>query len=420
MRDKTRGMVLGLVILLVPLLVVLTMAMGTMGLTQLSLQHAVYARSAALEAAQAGLALGVEKLNEDNTWTAGFQNVQLSTDPPTRYSVTVVNNLGGSANKTSGAITVPPGFAYVVSKGTFRGAYQQQVSGMVSLGDVFPYAIASGNVVNIASVNSVAGSIKANSSMLLAVALLQIQADSVVVSGGNIANVGLITMGGGRLVSRGYIALQLLVLGASSVSTNDTSDLSAAFIQDGRIKNNPPKGREVLPNPDRAKLLKPGTYVNYTGFQDFALLRGNGFFNLNNKVHYFPDGVRFGLGSVISGSGTIVVGNGKKAEFTIAITNVDMNVIALDADNGTTGGATISFTGLTSIRGLVYCQGKIESLVGLGVTGKIIAYGPNARFDHLGGLLTVIDGPMRHIAPGFSPWLAGGTDRPVTLKGWSP
>lgn len=44
MRANERGLVLGLVILLIPLLVVLTMAMGTMGLTQLSLQQAVYAR----------------------------------------------------------------------------------------------------------------------------------------------------------------------------------------------------------------------------------------------------------------------------------------------------------------------------------------------------------------------------------------
>lgn len=415
---RSRGMILGLVVLLVPLLFVLTMAVGTMGITHLSLQKTVYARAAATEAAQAGLAAGVEQLGQDNTWT-GFQNQLLSQDPPTRYSVTLVNNLSGTTNKMAGTITVPPGYAYLTSTGTYRGGYAQRASAMVQTAPEFPYAIASGNVVNIASVNSVAGSIKANASMLLGVALLQTQASSVVVSGGNISNVALITMNGGRLISRGWVALPLLVLGASQLSQSDTSDLSQPFLQDGRIKNNPPTGREILPNPDRSKLLKPGTYQAYTGFQEFALLRGNGNFNLNNKVHYFPDGVRFGLGSVISGTGTIVVGNGKKAEFTIAITDRAMNVIAHDSGNGTTGGATISFTGLTSIRGLVYCQGKIESLVGLSVTGKIIAYGPNARFDHLGGLLSVTNGSMRHIAPGFSPWLTGGNDRPVVVRGWA-
>ena len=417
---RSKGLMLGIVVLLIPLLFVLTMAMGTLGLSHLSLQQAVQARASADEAAHSGLIAAIDQLSQDNTWTAGYHNIALSADPPTNYSINLVNNLNGTANKSSGSVVIPPGFAYLTSRGTFRGGYPQQASAMVQLAPEFPYAVASGNVVNIASLNSIAGSVKANGSLLLGVALLQTEPSSLVVAGGDISNVALVTMNGGKLITRSRVALPLLVLGASLLSQFDTSDLSQPFLQDGRLKNNPPTGREVMPNPDRSKLLKPGSFVSYTGFQEFALLRGNGNFNLNNRVHYFPDGVRFGLGSSISGSGTIVVGNDKKAEFTIAITNCDMNVIALDASNGTTGGATISFTGLTSIRGLVYSQGKIESLVGLTVTGKVIAYGPKARFDHLGGLLSVVNGPMRHVAPGFSPWLAGGNDRPIVLRGWSP
>lgn len=184
---------------------------------------------------------------------------------------------------------MPPGFAYLTSEGTFRGGYPQQVFGMVSLGDVFPYAIASGNVVNIASVNAVAGSIKANSSIFLGVALLQTQAASVVVSGGNILNVALVTMGGGKLVSRGVVALPLLVLGASSISSNDTSDLSAAFIQDGQVR------RAVIAGSDERAIEEMAVASGMTSLADDGLIKvGRGDTTLEEVVRVATGGKKGG------------------------------------------------------------------------------------------------------------------------------
>lgn len=420
MSARPRGLAMAVVLLTLSMAVVIVAAIGTLGVQHLNAANAAYYSRCSLYAAEAGAAAAMSQLASNNRWTAGFDDVRFNTVNDVRYSVQISNNLRGSAATTAfDGTPLPVGRAYVVATGTsLGGRYPRKVAVVLRLPPPFEYAIASGGRIRFQAATIVSGSVKAsgnlaNSSVLT---ILPSHGKGRLLAGGQIDNSSLTMDPGQDVRARGNITNLAAIGGTTAIRSGDTSTDTQAFVADGRTYNSSVTGEEVLPNPDVSRLLAPGGYTDHAGTTSIS---GN--FDLDGGIHYFPDGVTFASSANIRGSGTIVVGNGHSAVFRGSVGSggspATFNVVALDGNDGRTGGGTVRFEGATFLRGLVYSHGSIETSAAFRVDGAVIAYG-NGEFSHTGASARISRADLTTPLPGFESFFDTGLDRPVVGVSW--
>jgi hypothetical protein len=131
-KTGTHGMGLAVAILLLAVLSIFTLTLGSLGIYHLRHVKSFYFFNAARYAALAGINECASRLYGNTGWTAGFSNQRLSSADG-EYDVTFnraderysVNNFeGATAVPGFGGISVPPGFAHIIAKGTVNGCVQ--------------------------------------------------------------------------------------------------------------------------------------------------------------------------------------------------------------------------------------------------------------------------------------------------------
>ncbi|MEW6279999.1 MAG: pilus assembly PilX N-terminal domain-containing protein [Candidatus Eremiobacterota bacterium] len=419
MTTKPKGNALAIALMVLAILVVLMVAVGTLGAQHLSQVRSNLHGATAVYAAEAGIAASLVELRANSGWSAGFQNVPIDAEFEPTYSVEVFNNfLGGGPISASDGTSVPAGCTYLLGMGTCRGGSARKVAVMLTGGGGggFRYAIASGGDIEFQAAGDIHGSIKANRNITFQARVEVIPLDGLgrvlcaydedeppPLTGNILIGSNLVLDPAQDIRARNLITGT--VQGTTLIYFPDTTTDTLPFVQDGSTSPIPPAGheqQEVLPNPDLTELLEPGNYVNhpessYPNGKDKTL-------ELDGQIHYFPNGLTMNSGTRITGSGTIVVGNGNSAYFHIPLDHT-MNVVALDQDSPTTGTARIEFAANTVLRGLVYCHGTIESKAHFEVDGTVVAYG-TGRYVHSGAHIQVIRQNLD--IPGFEGWFSGG------------
>lgn len=128
---RARGVSLAVVMLVLTLILVIGFGLTSLSLQSLNLANADGRQRVAVYAAESGLADACVQLKSNAGWNAGFNAKAMPTVSAT-YTVTVVNNVGGSADVTaSDGVRVPLSCAYLISVGrmgtgqaTVRALYQ--------------------------------------------------------------------------------------------------------------------------------------------------------------------------------------------------------------------------------------------------------------------------------------------------------
>lgn len=417
---RPRGIAMAVVLLTLSMAAVIVVAIGTLGVQHLNAANAAFHTRSSLYAAEAGVAAAMAELSANNRWTAGFGDTSFNRVDDVRYSVRVTNNLRGTTALTAPDGTpVPIGRAYVVSTGTcLGGRYSRRVAVMLRMPPDFEYAIASGGEIDFQANTVIAGSVKAsgdvaNSSVLT---INPVSGKGRLLAGGSLSNSSLTVDPSQDVRARGHISNVGAIGPTTLIEQSDTTDDTSPFLADGRTYNSSASGEEVLPNPDVSRLLAAGSYTDHAGTTTVS-----GTFDLDDGIHYFPDGVTFRASSNIRGSGTIVVGNGNSAIFEGSVgtagSPATFNVVALDGDDGQTGGSLIRFEAATFLRGLVYSHGSIESRAAFRLEGSAIAYG-DGEFSHTGASARITRAPIPTSLPGFESWFDTGLDRPVVQVSW--
>lgn len=413
---RPRGLSLALTLLALGVIVVLGLGLATLGLQQLSRSRSLYADRQALYAAEGGVEAALRELRHDPSWTAG-----LPAEGPEEGSCTVeiTNNFRGSTDLTTpegGA--VPPGTAWVLAAGR-SGAASRDVGVLVKAGHGhFAHALGSAGTVSVAATTTVTGPLKADGAITSTATLTMLPrfGDGRVLGSGNLtlgAN-GKIVMDPTQAVRvRGDLSPgppYTRVTGTAEVYEADATEATDPFVADGRITN----GAQVLPNPDVALLLAPGTYVDHSGQTAVT-----GAFDLDGKVHYFPDGILFAASSSLSGRGTIVVGNGHTGDFRCALgsnTNrLAVNIVALDGIDGTTGGSRLVFRAGTFLAGLVYSHEDVTVEAAFRVDGSLYAYRSGAAQVSASDLCEVRQDDLAVYLPGFDDFLSPPT---ISVRSW--
>lgn len=396
---QERGSALAILLLVLALLLVFLVAVVAIGARHSRMIQANLGSVAAVQSAEAGIHAALNQIAADSGWSAGFTDVALGGEQDQEYSVQVTNNSGGAtAINGPGGVSVPPGMIYLLSTGTSQaGVYSRQVAVFLEgQPDGYTYTISSGGTVEMGAAGVVYGTVKSNGDLVLnaRVSIEPIDGQGHLLTSGNLTVQAQLDMGPGQDVrARGSITGQNKIKDAAQVVANDTTAATEPFIADGRLTNDPPAGREVMPNPDPSTLLSGA--VTHTG----TLYDGT---NLDGKVHYYPNGVTFKNPPV--GTGTIVVGNAKSAIFDTVL-NHKLNVVVLDGQNGTVGGGRVEFNRATTLEGLVFCHGSIYSNAAFTLVGRAIAYG-DGEFVHSGARITST--LKQEPVPGFEAFFGGG------------
>lgn len=422
---RVRGISLAVSLMVLSVLLVLGMATTTVGVQGLNLSVSGRNSANAFYTAEAGIAQTVQRLEDDSSLNGTlYQNQALSSSGGS-YTVTVYNNLGARTQLlVPGGQVVPPAYALLQAVGLpDAGSVPRNVFLLVKgTRDYFDYAVMTGGSINLQGQTQVAGNVRANGSISF--------------SGAGKEEVSANVVNGGRLLTSSQLSIQSTlqvqsateevraggviqggnkISGTSLVYALDRSPLTALMSNSGSLT--PLPSGETIPNPNLATLLAPGTFVQHNE----TTINGN--FDLGGQLHYFPNGVTFSQGSHISGSGTIVVGNGHDAVFYAPFgTNTSparVNVIALDAAQGTSGpntpGGSIYFQNGTFINGLIYAHHDVTFNANWRVWGSVVSYYGNVTAD------ANVDFTLDHIpvhVPGFESWLLGASEfgGPITLS----
>jgi len=125
---RNRGFSIALVLMIMTIIMILGMAVATVGTTNLRFVSKDNYNTTAFYTAEAGLARGIAKLRSDPEWTGTtqiqgeqsvptYENVKMPTSGAT-YSVLVYNNFAGTNNMPGFRnIQVPPGTCFIVGVG---------------------------------------------------------------------------------------------------------------------------------------------------------------------------------------------------------------------------------------------------------------------------------------------------------------
>lgn len=407
MRTRPRGLAMVLCLLVLAIVLIFAQAMGTLGIAHLNLVQGDYHDRVSAYAAEAGAARALHEIGVSSTWSAGWVDEPLSPFTRSAYTVQVTSNVLGAAGLASpDGVSVPPGHIYVLSTGTCMGGkHPRQTAVMLAPGSWFPYVLASGGDLTLGGSANIVGSVRSGGDMNFggSVSVTPDPSGGRVLSGANLSIGSLLELAASQDVrARGTIAEVSDIRGTSAIYPGDlTADTDPFTMQ------------EPFPTPDREKLLSGA--VVHAGVT--AITRRQTL-DLGGKVHYFPDGISFQLGSGLTGSGTIVVGNGRTARFGIPL-NHDLNVVALDSGAGEVGDARIQFDSSTQIRGIVYCEGNIVASAAFDVLGAVLAFGEGS-IQQLGAraALRLVGGAPTVPLPGFEDFFGTGVRGGFSLDSW--
>lgn len=432
---RQRAIALPVVLSVLTLMLIIVGVVASTGI--LNLQHARVDNfeKRSLYAAEAGIARSIRSII-----TGGSGNVT-GTLGDSAYTVTV------TMGPTAGPPQVPAGYAYLLAVGTTGTRYPRRVGVMIrglengEATSSYPYVVAALGSLSAQGGGSIAGGMKSNGNLTLG--------GGIKLSAAN---------GDGRLLSSSDVTVQggvkvdptqdVRAAGTASVSkagpnvySNDTSVASAPFIADGRFTNTLNSGEvgEVLPNPDPVVLLGltedgAGDYVKDPLTGDYVIDAArtdvvqhpetsvSGTLNLGGKIHFFPNGVTM---DDVSGTGSIVSGNGNKITFQRQIRGFpQVNILALRWKSQTGGDPSIEFAnGKNEINGLLLAHGNISTHSNFLLNGMIIAGGD---FSSQGHRVIQYD-PVGMLLPGFESWLTGGSggvggglglNLPVVVVSW--
>ncbi|MCE1245328.1 MAG: hypothetical protein LWY06_01655 [Firmicutes bacterium] len=150
-KSSARGFSIALVLMVISVVVVIGIAVATLGVQNLGFMNRDSYNTRAFYVAEAGLAKGIAKLKTDSTWdgtNGGTEKVQTFSDvvlqPGTdKYSVQVFNNFYGTTSMANcfKGITVPAGSCYIVSEGksgpSGKGGSSKYAAVMINKGTPF-------------------------------------------------------------------------------------------------------------------------------------------------------------------------------------------------------------------------------------------------------------------------------------------
>ncbi len=138
-------------------------------------------------------------------------------------------------------------------------------------------------------------------------------------------------------------------------------------------------------------------------------------FDTGGKVHVFPYGITGG--GDLTGGGVIVTTGGSSMRFGGG--TIEASLVALrdgyEGQSSASGGATISFQGHTTVRGLVYAHDGIAMQGNSTVQGLVLCYYGN--FESQGNSTVTLDAGVLARVPGFGAWASQFTNTAGILSG---
>ncbi|MFN8606295.1 MAG: hypothetical protein U0931_02100 [Vulcanimicrobiota bacterium] len=422
---RRRGIALAVVMSLVVVMVLIAIAVGSDGIATLNQAGALQLSNQSVYAAEAGLAAAFREIVMGNSWT-GYSDVAYGRE--SRYSVV---STVGPAGAAGGHPAIPAGMAYLLATGTTRGRYPRRV-GVLIKGTGAPapagggYAVSAGGRIDAQGNSTLAGSLKASDDVHSqgSFKLIPFQGSGRVASGADID----LANNTSRDPSQELRARQTISIGPGTLAPNptklifpgDSTPASAPWINDGRFTNllNPSETGEILPNPDPATLLGLTSYTidPLTGLYPIDPARtdvvqhtetdGSGL-NLNGKIHFYLNGFSISGSNAVSGSGTIVVGDGKDIQIQGNQT-VNANLIALrfPAQMPSGGNPTIDIQGNAKINGMILAHQNVKIQGNFDLNGMIIAYKGNVQMQ---GNKHISYDAAGFGLPGLGSWQAAAT-----------
>lgn len=416
---RPRGLSLAVTLMALGVIAVLGLGLATIGMQQLNRSRLMYVDRKALYAATAGVEACLRELRRDWTWNAGIPQTVLS--PETSYEVVLTNNFQGATDLTApNGARVPAGATYLTATGT-SGERSRRLGVMLRARfGRFSYAIGAAGPVTLGSSVTVTGPFKADGLLTAnsSLTMLPERGDGRLLGGASITTGidGRIKMDATQAVrARADISPGppfTSITGTTLIYENDATSATDPFVTDGRLTGDAPTGFLPFPNPDTTKLLAAADVVDHSGVTSI-----NSTLDLGGKVHYFPQGVVFGVSSAFTGRGTVVIGNGATGEFLAPIgTNTGghpLNIVAL----GDAGGSKLIFRESTSIEGVVYSHEDIETAASFRVEGSLFTYRGSTAELTASDAFEVVQADLAVPIKGFEPWM---TPPSVSVQSWQP
>ena len=395
----------------IALMMITVATMSRQGIGSLTQAKGEQISKQAFFAAEAGASDALRNLVEDPNYAGPLASVTMAGGA--EYSATILNNItpGAGTQFAANGAEVPEGFAYILATG-INGHTERRVGLLVYRGSSTAFGVANGvgGDVSMQGSKTVSGTIKANGD-------IHLQGSSTINpssgSGRLLSSGDIQTQGSARMDesqdarARGGVSSTPAIRGNPTVVSSDSTESTLPFINDGRITNSLSGSEQglVLPNPDRALLIPADiatnpAYVDHTGITSWS-----GPLDLNNQIHYFPDGIDFQGSTVITGPGTIIVDHGNSMHFQ-GSTTVEANLIALRDDASLNDGSpSITFQGSANVKGLVYAHQDIHFQGSSNIEGVIVAYKGN--FSTQGSNQFNLNSDVMAGIPGFDPWASG-------------
>lgn len=424
MRRNRRGISLAVALLVLTVLVVTGVATSTVGVQALNLATAEKNSRGAFYTAEGGLAQTVQRVEDDSTLKGILAtNEPLSASGGT-YTASVSNNLSSRTPMLlPDGTVIPPLHALVTAEGAGdQGGQRKRVTVLVKCErEFFDYAVMSGGDITLQGQSEVNGNMRANGSITFGGTSHHDKPDvykggkMMSGSGIDIQSTLAVEDASQEVRARDNIDGSQKIHGTDAVYADDQTKYTTQMLNDGSLQ--PPTQGEAIPNPDPATLLASGAYVLHN-----ETVMNGGSLNLNNQVHYFPNGISFEKGVKIEGPGTIVVGEGHDAVFKCPIgsntTPGQLNILSLDGESGRgkgDGKGNIIFENGTFLKGLIYAHNDVTFRANWRVQGSVVTY----YGDVTASANTVFE--LDRIAvkmPGFETWLIGASQYggPVNLS----
>lgn len=277
-----------------------------------------------------------------------------------------------------------------------------------TMGSSFGFAVAAGGKIDLnGGPKEIHGNVKSNGRIELQgkTEVLPLDGNGRVLSADSMEVKGNFQMDSSQDI-RARANIQGKVRGTEQKFPFDTSEATLPFINDGRMDDQLAAGEQgdVLPNPDPAVLLSGPDLVTWAGVTSLTLL------NLDDKTHYFPDGIRL---DKIQGTGTVVVGNGNRLEVGSDVSG-KINLIVLDPGGRGSGGSgsggaggSLQLNRKSHLEGLVYAHGNVETKGDFDLKGVLVSYKGDIKTKKAN---IEYDASAFGAVSGFEPWVrrAGG------------
>jgi len=454
MRRQSRGIALILVLSVLVLLLIITLTVSTRGIGTMSQVKGLACSYRSLNAAEAAVAIGLNGVVADRSYQGQFNNQKYLED--SLYSLEVTNNnLGGTTVLTaSNGFQVKPGFIYLLGSGRRSdGAYQRQAGVLIRTGSgsSVPFALGAGGKISLRQHTTIKGGLKSSGDIDLRAQtdVMPLNGAGRLISGGDISTRGPTHMDPSQDArAAGRIGGNLR--GTENIFENDSSADTQPFINDGRLTSELQPGEEgktVLPYPDIRQLLEIDSYgVPGPNIVQHTETTFGGALDLSGQTHWYPNGITFSSSAEITGTGTVVVGNGNSARFDCTLGStagnpdeddgsgggtgipaLKMNVLALFPDpefDGTpqlgTGNPDVRFERYVNLEGMVLAGRNVETARKARIKGQIIAYQGDIIGD-MRNILSLFPEVVGRV-PGLETFATGsassGPGTAVTITSW--